>query len=72
MAKTLELNFVTDTGKSANVTVDSPKEPIDPAHVKLAMEQVIASNAFYSVNGNLVSAKGARVVERNVVEYELI
>ncbi|WP_256218552.1 DUF2922 family protein, partial [Bacillus sp. MUM 116] len=34
LAKTLELQFVTATGKIARITVDNPKEPIDEAVVK--------------------------------------
>ena len=72
MAKTLELQFVSDLGKTTKLTVDNPKEPIDPAAVKLAMEQIIASNAFLSNYGTLVSVGSARVVERNVTEYDLV
>ncbi|SEN02872.1 Protein of unknown function [Mesobacillus persicus] len=72
MAKTLELQFGTDLGKVARLTVDNPVEPVDVAALKLAMESVIASNAFFSAYGNLVSVGGARVVERNVTEYEII
>jgi hypothetical protein len=72
MAKTLELQFGTDLGKVARLTVDNPVEPVDVAVLKLAMESIIASNAFFSAYGNLVSVGGARVVERNVTEYEII
>jgi hypothetical protein len=72
MAKTLELQFATDLGKFTKLTVDNPKEPIDPAAVKLAMEQIILSNAFLPVNGTLVAVDSARIVERNVTEYELV
>ncbi|WP_404332050.1 DUF2922 domain-containing protein [Mesobacillus maritimus] len=72
MAKTLELQFGTDLGKVARLTVDNPVEPVDVAALKLAMESIIASNAFFSAYGNLVSVGGARVVERNVTEYEII
>jgi uncharacterized membrane protein affecting hemolysin expression len=71
LAKTLELQFVTDTGETTSISVDSPKEPIDAATVKLAMEQIVASDAFYSAKGQLVSPKGIRVIERNVTPYEL-
>lgn len=71
MAKTLELQFVTDSGQSSNLSLDAPKEPIDPIAVKSAMEEIIASNAFYSTKGVLVAVKGARVIERNVTEYEI-
>ncbi|CAM3857204.1 DUF2922 domain-containing protein [Mesobacillus thioparans] len=72
MAKTLELQFATDLGKIAKLTVDNPTEPVDPAAVKLAMEQIIASNAFVPTNGTLVAVDSARIVERNVTDYELI
>ncbi len=72
MAKTLELQFGTDLGKTARMTVDNPIEPVDTAALKAAMEEIIASNAFFSTNGSLVSVAGARIVERNVTEYEII
>jgi hypothetical protein len=72
MAKTLELQFVTDLGKTARLTVDNPTEPIDEAAVKLAMESIIAADAFFSNYGNLVAVGGARVIERNVTDYEII
>jgi hypothetical protein len=72
MAKTLELQFGTDLGKVARLTVDNPVEPVDVAVLKLAMESIIASNAFFSAYGNLVSVGDARIVERNVTEYEII
>ncbi|WP_079505069.1 DUF2922 domain-containing protein [Mesobacillus jeotgali] len=72
MAKTLELQFATDLGKFTKLAVDNPKEPIDPAAVKRAMEQIIASNAFLPTNGTLVAVDSARVIERNVTDYELI
>jgi hypothetical protein len=37
MAKTLELQFTTEFGKTASLSVDNPKEPIDEEVVKLSM-----------------------------------
>jgi hypothetical protein len=71
MAKTLELLFVTENGKQARLSIEQPIEPIDPVAVKAAMEQIIASNTFYSTNGNFSAVGGARLVERNVIDYEL-
>jgi Protein of unknown function (DUF2922) len=72
MAKTLELEFVTNTGKNARLSIDNPKEPVDANAVKQSMEQIIASNVFVSTNGSLSAVKGARVIERNVTEYEIV
>jgi Protein of unknown function (DUF2922) len=71
MAKTLELQFATQFGKVAKLNLDAPIEPVDPAAVKTVMETIIADNVFQSSSGALVGIKGARVVERNVTEYEI-
>jgi hypothetical protein len=72
MAKTLELQFATEMGGTARITIDNPKEPIDTATVKASMNQIIAAGVFFSPTGNLVSVKGVRVVERNVTDYEIM
>jgi hypothetical protein len=71
MAKTLELQFSTELGKTASLSIDNPKDPVDEEVVKLSMAQIIASNVFTSASGKLVAAKSARVVDRNVTEYTL-
>lgn len=72
MEKLLELTFLTDLGKQSRISIDNPKEPIEPKDVKIAMEQIIAANIFQSSNGTLVAVKGVRVIERNVTEYEIL
>ncbi|WP_342342338.1 DUF2922 domain-containing protein [Neobacillus novalis] len=46
MAKTLELQFGTEFGKTANISIDNPKEPINEDLVKLSMEQIITAGVF--------------------------
>ncbi|BCB05788.1 DUF2922 domain-containing protein [Bacillus sp. KH172YL63] len=72
MAKVLELEFKTETGKPAKLTINDPVEPIDTAAVKAAMNNLIATNVFGSSNGAFVGVEGARVVERNVTDYEVM
>jgi hypothetical protein len=72
MAKTLELQFATEFGKTARISIDNPKEPIDEEVVKLSMVQIITSEVFTTASGKFVSSKGARVVDRNVTDYELV
>ncbi|WP_164667480.1 DUF2922 domain-containing protein [Virgibacillus doumboii] len=69
--KKLELKFLNEEGKTVTYSLEKPVEPVDPAAVTSAMDEIIAQNAFSSSGGNLVEKKGARVVERNVVEIEL-
>jgi hypothetical protein len=72
MAKTLELQFATEMGGTARISIDNPKEPIEIATVKDSMNQIIAAGVFFSPTGNLVSVKGARVIEREVTNYEIV
>ncbi|MDQ6594859.1 DUF2922 domain-containing protein [Bacillus salipaludis] len=47
-------------------------EPIDEAVVNQSMDEIVSSGAFYTGSGDLVSTKGARIVERNGTDYELV
>lgn len=71
MAKTLELIFGTNMGRQATITVNNPKEPVDEAAVKEAMEQIVAVNVFQTASGEFTEMKGARLVDRTVTEFEL-
>ena len=70
MTKTIELHFTNSIGKVTKLTVENPKEPIDPVATKAAMEQIVAAGIFGGSNGTLVSVSGARLVEHNVSNYE--
>jgi hypothetical protein len=72
MAKTLELQFATEMGGTARITIDNPKEPINTVTVKQSMEQILAAGIFYSPTGNFAAIKGARVVDREVTDYEIV
>ncbi|WP_203363010.1 DUF2922 domain-containing protein [Bacillus sp. REN10] len=71
MAKTLQLQFTTDLGKTASLTIDDPKEPIDPALVKQSMEAIIAANVFNSTSGKFAAAKDANLVDRTVTNLAI-
>ncbi|WP_106494689.1 DUF2922 domain-containing protein [Lentibacillus sp. Marseille-P4043] len=69
--KKIELKFLNKEGKTVTYSLEKPIDPIDPAAVKSAMDEIMIQNAFTSTGGDLVSIKGARVVEQNVTEIEL-
>lgn len=71
MAKTLELQFLNTEGKTVKLNVDSPIEPVDPAAITAAMDDILASNIFFTTGGEFVAKKGARIVERNVTDVGL-
>ncbi|MBM6619119.1 DUF2922 family protein [Bacillus suaedaesalsae] len=71
MAKTLQLQFLNEEQKTVTISIDNPIEPVSPAAVDAAMDTILTANVFISSGGDLVSKKGARVVERNVADVAL-
>lgn len=68
MAKTLQLNFSTTTGKNVMLTVDEPRANPTATAIEAMMQAIIATVVF-EVNGvPLETSKGACIVERNVTE----
>ena len=68
MAKTLQLNFSTATGKNVMLTVDEPRADLTAPAVEAVMQAIITSGVFEVAGAPLVTSKGARIVERNVTE----
>ncbi|WP_449540447.1 DUF2922 domain-containing protein [Ferdinandcohnia sp. Marseille-Q9671] len=72
MAKTLEMQFTNEDGKTVSISIENPIEPVDPAKVSAAMDTILSANVFLTSGGDLVAKKGARVVERNVESVEFV
>ena len=71
LAKTLELQFTTQLGKTSTISIDSPIEPVDVTKVNEAMDQILQSNIFLTSSGDFINKKSANLVERNVKGYEV-
>lgn len=71
MAKTLELIFETSAGKEVVLSVEEPRETVTPSELQTGMQAIIAQNIFEVEGTSLATAKAARIVERNIVDYEL-
>lgn len=71
MAKTLELIFTTTAGKDVTLTVDEPRADVTDAELLAGMQVIITHNVFEVEGSPLGTVKGARIVERNIVEYEV-
>ncbi|EIM05190.1 hypothetical protein A1A1_17435 [Planococcus antarcticus DSM 14505] len=71
MAKTLELIFITTAGKDVTLTVDEPRADVTDAELLTGMQAIITQDVFEVEGSSLGTVKGARIVERNIVEYEV-
>ncbi|PSL41087.1 Protein of unknown function (DUF2922) [Planomicrobium soli] len=71
MAKTLELIFETTAGKAVTLSVEEPREGITAPDLLAGMQSIVTHNIFEVEGSAFAHAKGARIIERNVVEYKL-
>lgn len=69
--KKLELKFRNEEDKIVTYSLDNPIEPVDPAAVNEAMDEIIAQNVFRTSGGELVAKASARVVEQNIEDIEI-
>ncbi|MDQ0160061.1 DUF2922 domain-containing protein [Alkalibacillus salilacus] len=71
MSKRLELKFRNEEGRMATVSIDNPKDPVDPTEVKQAMDTIIAEGIMTSGGSTITAIEYAQVVERHVNEVSL-
>ncbi|MCG1022661.1 DUF2922 domain-containing protein [Sutcliffiella horikoshii] len=69
---TLELLFLNEEGSAVKILVDDPKIDLTAEEIELAMDAIIGANVFTSKGGNFVEKNGARIIERNVTEFEIV
>lgn len=66
MAKTLQMVFRNDLGKTVTFNLPEPKEGITQAQVMAVMQDIVAKNIFMVKEGQLVQAVEAKVTSRDV------
>ena len=71
MAKTLEMQFINEDGKTATVSIENPIEPVDKVALATPMDLIVSNDVFVTSGGSIVEKKGARLVERNIETVEL-
>ncbi|WP_285397670.1 DUF2922 domain-containing protein [Lysinibacillus sp. fls2-241-R2A-57] len=71
MTQVLELQFETAAGKTATIVIDAPKPTVTAEEIQKVMQTIITKNVFGGQAGALVAMSGARIVDRQVTEFEL-
>jgi hypothetical protein len=69
--KTLELQFLNQSGKIVRLLIENPIEPVDEEAVSAVMDAIITANVFVSSGGDFVAKKGAKLLAREVTELVL-
>lgn len=72
MENVLELYFLTEEGKTAKLSIDNPKMPVDQEAVRQAMDIIIESKVFLTKSGFYISKEEAQLVETAKTEYSFV
>lgn len=72
ITKRLELLFTNFGGTRVTVAIPEPKEDLTPAEIEGVMNTIITENVFTSPGGDLVGIQGARIVTREVSDFDLV
>lgn len=71
MIKTkLQMTFKNADDKKTNISVDNPKEDLEPSQIKGVMDGIIEKNIFHSNGVDLVDVIGAKFITTEVEEIE--
>ena len=71
MSQVLELAFELADGKSLTLSVPSPKAGVTADEVNSAMQAIITANVFSREGAAITAKKFARIVEREVTEFDM-
>lgn len=67
----LELQFLNEAGTRATIGIADPKEDLTDEDVNDAMDLILQEDVFTSNRGDLVAKAGARIVTREVTEFNV-
>ena len=70
-ARTLEMDFTTELGKSQRIRIYDAKDTLTGIEVAAAMDSIIASNIFTGPGGNFNGKADARLIVTDSTALEL-
>ncbi|HZK44086.1 MAG TPA: DUF2922 domain-containing protein [Syntrophomonadaceae bacterium] len=72
VAKTLEMDFLTELNKTHRFRVYEVKDDVTPLEIGGVMDDVIVANIFSGSGGELTSKKAARMIVKETTEFDLV
>lgn len=71
MAQVLELQFEVSSGRNLTISVDAPKPDLSVGQVYSVMQTIMQQDVFQVEGSGIIGLKGARIVERNVSNFDI-
>ena len=72
VTKKLLMTFKTDEDKNVSISIEDPRENLTESQILEAMNLIISNNVFAPNGEALVEKVGAKVVETETQEYDLV
>ena len=72
VARTLEMDFNTELGRTQRIRINDAKDPLTGAQVAAAMDSIINKNIFTGTGGNLTAKIDARVIVTDSSGLDLV
>lgn len=69
---TLVMVFKNRAGKNVSISIDDPRDDLTESEIKSAMELIIAKDVFKKKNFSLTEAVGAKIINTETDEYDLV
>ncbi|NLX01556.1 MAG: DUF2922 domain-containing protein [Syntrophomonadaceae bacterium] len=69
--RTLEMDFATELGRTHRMRVYDIRADVTATNINNTMDSIIAKNIFETKTGNLNGKVGARVISRDVANFDL-
>ncbi|MGI6468105.1 MAG: DUF2922 domain-containing protein [Syntrophomonadaceae bacterium] len=69
--RTIELGFITNLNKTHTIRIAGAKENVTEQDVAAVMDTLVAKDVFVGTNGTLSSKKSARLVTRQIDEFNI-
>lgn len=70
--KKLVMIFKNEVDKQVSLSIDNPRTDVTEAEIKTAMELIVSKNIFKKGSYALVEAVGAKIVNTQTTEYDLV
>jgi hypothetical protein len=70
--KTLELDFMSQLNKTHRMRVYNAKDDLTSLEISAVMDEIITRNIFSGSGGELTGKVGARMVIREITDFEFI
>ena len=71
-SSTLVMVFKNRAGKNVSISIDDPRDDLTEAEIKSTMELIIAKDVFKKKNFSLTEAVGAKIINTETDEYDLV